>query len=130
MFYRKHERVSFDSGDVQMTKQSHKAECDIHTILKQYQRTGIITHVAAARPRFEDLPDAGDFQDALETLRIAEDAFAALPSKVRAHFDNDPERFLAAFSDRAQEAQLREFGLLRPLPPPAASEAPGGQSGG
>lgn len=103
-----------DTGDVQMTKQSHKAECDIYTILNQYQRTGIITHVQSARPQYTDLPDPEDYQTSLHVLMEAQEAFAGLPARVRAHFSNDPGEFLAAFNDPAQYDQLREFGLLKP----------------
>lgn len=105
-------RVSFSCGDEMVTKQSHKAECDINNILRQYQRTGIITHVQNARPTYEDLPSNVDFQQAMNTVLEAERAFLALPGKVRAHFDNDPERFLAAFYDPNQVETLRGFGLV------------------
>lgn len=121
MFYRpSRRRVSLDCGDEVITKQSHKEECDIYNILRQYNRTGIITHVQNARPSYQDLPADVDYQSALNTIIAADAAFAALPAKVRDHFNNDPSAFLAAFSDKAQEAQLREFGLLRPLPADAA----------
>lgn len=127
MFYRKHGRVTFPRpgqpvGDL-VTKQSHKAECDIHNILRQYQRTGIINHVQAARPTYQDLPSDVDFQQALHTMMAAEEAFAGLPARVRAHFSNDPAAFLAAFSDPDQVETLRGFGLVNPKPadPPSPS---------
>lgn len=123
-FYRKsRRRVQFDSGTQMVTKQSHKAECDIHNILRQFQRTGIITHVQNARPTYMDLPSDVDFQQALETMRIAEEAFADLPAAVRSHFENDPKRFLSAFDDPSQEATLRSFGLLTAQAPQAPSPA-------
>lgn len=138
MFYRKHSRVTLDCGDVVITKQSHKSECDITTILKQYQRTGIITHVSAARPTYEDLPDNYDYQQSLNLIIQAQDTFAALPAKVRADFNNDPAQFLAAFNDPAKEDYLREYGFLKPKEGPQApsatptarppEEAPGGPS--
>lgn len=105
--------VKLDTGDQLMTKQSHKDECDIYRILNQYQRTGIITHVQSARPRYDDLPDPLDYQSSLHILMEAENAFSNLPAKVRAHFQNDPGEFLAAFQDPAQHDQLREFGFLK-----------------
>lgn len=108
-------RVQHDTGDVQMTKQSHKDECDIYRILNQYQRTGIITHVQSARPSYTDLPDATDYQTSLNILMEAQEAFQNLPSRVRAHFQNDPGEFLAAFNDPTQYDQLRQFGLLKPV---------------
>lgn len=130
MFYRPHPRLSLDTGSEIITKQDFKAECDIHNILKQFQKTGIITHVQNARPTYEDLPSQLDFQQSLHVIMEAETAFAGLPSAVRSHFDNNPARFLGAFSDPGQHDKLREFGLLKPKPDsqasgasPAASEA-------
>lgn len=121
MFYRKHARVIKDCGKQMVTKQSHKDECDIHRILRQFQRTGIITHVQSARPTYEDLPDSVDFQESLRLLSQAQDAFASLPSVVRDYFRNDPGRFLAAFNDPSQRPKLEEFGLVNARPAPPAS---------
>lgn len=124
MFYREHPRITLDCGTISLTKQSHKQECDINHILKQYQKTGIITHVQSARPSYTDLPSELDFQSALNTLMEADKAFHALPAPVRAHFDNDPARFLAAFDDPKQHDKLRDFGLLKPtLPTPSSLNA-------
>lgn len=126
MFYRKHARVTLDCGDILITKQSHKAECDIYTILKNYQKTGVITHVQSARPTYTDLPSDLDLQSSLNTISIAEQAFSNLPSRVRDHFSNDPLQFLAAFHDKDQRATLEAFGLLRatPLPPTTLEGTP------
>lgn len=129
-FHRAHARVTFDCGTVSMTKQSHKSECDINNILRQYKRTGIITHVQNARPTYQDLPNNIDFQESMNTILEAERAFDALPSVVRRYFDNSPEQFLAAFQDEKQHEKLREFGFLRPdeqdraEAPPEPSGAP------
>lgn len=124
MFYRPHERVTLDCGDEMITKQEHKDECDIHNILKQYQRTGIITHVQSARATYTDLPDPVDFQESLHTIMIAEEAFGNLPAKVRDHFGNDPGRFLAAFNNPAEYDFLREVGILKPTTPPPPVDPP------
>lgn len=116
MFFRRQRQRVVAPHSVQvMTKQSHKDECDINRILKQYQRTGIITHVQSARPTYLDLPDAVDFQSSMETVLVGQEAFASLPAKVRAHFDNDPALFLEALVDPAQADQMREWGFLKPL---------------
>lgn len=131
-FFRPHETRPALHSDELVTKQSHKDECDIHNILKQYKQTGIITHVQQARPSYTDLPDDIDYQTSLNTILAAEEAFAALPSSVRDHFQNDPGRFLAAFSDEKQSDKLREFGLITPKdepqgPPRGSSTPPGSQ---
>lgn len=126
MFYREHDRVVKDCGSEMITKQSHKDECDIHQILRQFQRTGIITHVQSARPSYEDLPDAVDFQQALQVLDEARESFAGLPSIVRDYFANDPGRFLAAFQDESQRSKLEEFGLVQKQSP-ASPATPKGE---
>lgn len=124
MFYRPHQRVTYDCGDIMVTKQHYKDECDIHTILKQYQRTGIITHVQNSRPTYEDLPSDIDFQTALHIQMQAVEAFEGLPSKVRDHFANDPERLLRALNDPDQHAYLREVGILKaPAPAPSVPDS-------
>lgn len=128
-FYRPHPRVQLDCGTTAVTKQSHKDECDIHNILSQYRRTGIITHIQTKQPLFTDLPSNLDYQTGLNTLISAQNAFAALPSSVREHFRNSPERFLAAFSDPAQADTLRQLGLLKPHAAPPAQSAQAEQGG-
>lgn len=113
MFYRKHARVFAPHSDQVVTKQSHKAECDIHNILRQYQRTGILTHVARARPLFDELPDNLDFQQALHQVMAAEEAFAALPSRVRERFQNDPGQLVMALADPSRRSEMEELGLLK-----------------
>lgn len=130
MSYRERIRYQTPVGDTSMTKQSHKAECDIHNILKQYEKTGVITHVQTASPTYTDLPTDVDYQSAMNTLLAAQAAFSELPARVRSHFDNDPQAFLAAFVDPAQEQTLRDFGLLQPAEATAAPAAITGAADG
>lgn len=97
-----------------------KGECDIHNILRQYQKTGIITHVQSARPTYEDLPDNADYQQAMNTLLVAQEAFDGLPAAVRDRYGNDPARLLEALGDPDQKEYLREVGILRPSEAPPA----------
>lgn len=114
-------RVYAPHDDEMMTKQSSKDECDIYKILKQYQRTGILTHIAAAPPVYGDLPDPIDYQEALNQVMAADQAFAALPASIRDEFRNEPAELLQALADPAKGDRLRELGILRPLP--AADQA-------
>ncbi len=126
MFFRKHARVIHVNSGELVTKQEMKAECDINNIIKQYQKTGIFSHISAQRPVYEDLPNNFDYQQALHTVMTAEDSFATLPSVVRDFYQNNPERFLAALSDPSQRARLTEWGVFeKPVEPTArASQDP------
>lgn len=143
-FYRPHKRSdTWYTGEVadpktgelvklpSMTKQSFVAECDINTIMKQYKKTGMISHVSAhaAQGAYLDLPDATDFQQSLELVKEATIAFNTLPSKVRERFANDPARFLAFCGDPANRKEMGELGLTIPsnpvqVPPVPAPQAP------
>lgn len=121
-----------------MTKQAHKDECDINHIMKQYQATGIMTHLnqRAAQGQYMDLPDPLDFQESLHMVRIAQEAFASLPSTLRNRFDNDPAQFLDFVQNPANADELVELGLAKrrdqapakaPDEPPAGEKPPGDQ---
>jgi len=116
-----------DFGTEEITKQSHKAECDINTILKQFSQTGIIEHINSQQPQYLDLPENIDFQTSLQIISEAESAFASLPAKVRDFYQNDPGQFLAAFSDPTQREHLVELGIIQP-PPAPIPDARGGST--
>lgn len=123
-------RVPVDFSLPVVTKQSHKAECDINTILRQYQRTGVIAHVAQGRPDYRDLPDVGDYQEALALVETAAAGFGDLPSGVRDRYRNDPARFLEAVQAGFDDDFLRSAGILRPARSEVRDEpASGGDDG-
>lgn len=111
-----------------MTKQSFKDECDINNIVKRFEATGIVDHLnlKAAEGVYQDLPDPIDLQGALDVSRHASEAFAALPAVLRAHFDNDPVKFLdaVAYPTEATQNLFIEHGLATHLKPPAKAPEP------
>lgn len=151
-FYVPHERVQYtgelydeNTGEYfipeRRVKQSFKDECDINNIIKSYSQTGQIRHInaKAAQGTYEDLPEPMDLQEALNTVRDANTAFASLPSQVRDRFQNDPGQFLAFMQDPANQDEMIRLGLATrrpesgggnggtpppPAPPPAPPAAP------
>lgn len=124
MFYRPHNRVFAPEGGELVTKQDMAAECDIHNILGQYKRTGILAHIAKGQPLYEDLPSDIDFQAGLDTILAAQAAFDALPAKMRQTYGNDPARFLSALGDEANRAEFEGYGILKPRRPPPDATPP------
>lgn len=130
-FYRPHDPVDFDNMVLDpktqkkvpmpsMARQEFRDQCDINNILKQFKRTGIISHISAqqAQGSYEDLPDPMEYQDALNAVLIAQESFATLPSKVRNRFENDPQAFLAFMSDPKNAEEMYDLGLAtRPQTP-------------
>lgn len=111
MTARKRVRVYSPTGGESMTEQHHTESCDINNILKGYEKTGIIRHVREGG-QYVDLPDAMDYQDALNLMHSANESFAGLPAKTRREFDNDPEKFLAFVENPANVTRMGELGLL------------------
>lgn len=138
MFYRKHNRLTFDNVDPTtgeilptMTKQEFKDECDINNIVRQFSQTGMVSHISAkaAQGMYADLPDGVDFQESLAIVEHGRLAFESLPSKIRERFDNDPALFLAFTSNEANLPELRELGLALPEPISAPTAPAGGEGG-
>lgn len=109
-------RVGLDCGSESMTKQSFQEECDINNILKRFHATGLITHVNKYQGQYADVSQGMDYRAALDCVARGRDAFASLPAKMRSRFHNDPGEFLEFVSDPANEAEMRELGILKDKP--------------
>lgn len=105
------------------TRQSEAKACDVNRIVAKYHKTGIIP--VSQRPAlYADVSQMGDYRSALEQVQKADEAFMALPSKLRARFENDPAAFLDFCSDPGNRDEMRELGLLEPEGQPAPVEEP------
>lgn len=126
MFYRSHDRLPARLEGPSRTKQSFKDECDINNILKKFQKTGLLSHVAQYQGHYEDLPSDIDFQESCNIVIQAQAAFSSLPSSLRSRFGNDPAEFLAFISDAKNEAEMIRLGLAKARPDPVepSSETP------
>lgn len=114
-----------DADGVQLqgrTKQSFKDECDIHNILKQYKETGLISHLNKKKEMYGEFILPGEYQESLQVIMDAQEAFADLPAVVRKRFDNDPEQFLAFLADPENAAEALDLGLRIPNQVPDEQE--------
>lgn len=128
-------RKPINLGGPSRTKQSFKNETDINLIMARYVKTGQLPALVKQNPKYGDFSTVPDYQTALDTVMRAEEAFAALPAKVRKACDNDPAVFLDRVTDpefvKTHEDALRgvvtipETTKPRPTPPsqPAAKTA-------
>lgn len=113
--YVEHEPVDFNCGpDPSMTDQSFGEECDINNLMARYQKTGLLPQHPGQEMRYLDLTDMPSFQDAMDMMLRAEEAFMALPAVVRREFDNDPGKFVGFAEDPENLGKLREWGLAPP----------------
>lgn len=95
-----------------LTEQSHKAECDINNILKDYVKTGLIRHANRNKGMYDDIT-CQDFQSAMDILNNAQNMFNELPSKVRKRFGNDPSAFLQFVQDPKNGEEMQRMGILK-----------------
>lgn len=112
-----HERVLKRFDLPTMAKQSFKEECDINTIMKKYEKTGLIDHNSRYRGRYEDVSGAVDLHEAMGIVQAAEEAFSSLTAKIRKRFDNEPGKFLEFAQNPENLEAMREMGLAAPTEP-------------
>lgn len=115
-----------------LAKQSFKEECDINTIVERFGITGQLPQ-NVRMPTYGDFEQVYDFHTAMNAIRAAEESFMAMPAKIRARFQNDPQQFVEFCSDENNREEAAKLGLaaakvaaLAPTPPkaPDAPEAP------
>lgn len=105
-----------------MCKQSFMQECDINHIMKRFETTGQLPDMIKTQPSYGDFTNVPKFEDAMQTIIHAQDQFAALSSKIRGQFDNDPKQFLAFVNDPKNSDELVRMGLATKKPTPKEPE--------
>ena len=111
---RKRVRTPFKFTKPSLTQQNQKKQSDVNQIMSKYEKTGILSHTSGNAPQFGDFSDIPNYQETLNTVIRAEEAFAALPAELRKSFDNDPSKFVEFCSNPQDEAELAKHGL-KPL---------------
>lgn len=122
------DRVSDDTGllclDPTLTQQSFAEEADINTIVNKFLRDGVLPE-DVSYPQYGDFTKTvNNYQDALNLVLAADEAFASLPAKVRSRFDNDPAKYVDFFENPANRAEAEALGLIKPRQEPAENSVP------
>jgi len=98
-------------SDELMTEQHHKETCDIHTIMRKYEKTGILEHTAKYGPQYANYVGAPDFKQAMDYIANAHSLFNQVPAKIRDQFDNDAGKYLEFMTDEGNFEQIKQMGL-------------------
>lgn len=124
------DKASLDNGltcnDKTLAQQHFKEECDINTIVERFGLTGEVPTLQQL-PAYQDYEGIFDFQTAMNQVRLANEEFMTLPAKIRARFNNEPQRFLEFCADDDNRDEARKLGLLKPIDPdtlPTATQQP------
>lgn len=116
-------RPTVECGE-SITEQSHKDTCDVNCILKNYRRTGNLTHVRESEGQYMDVVDSVDFQKAMNIVAAGRSAFSSLPAHVRRSFNDDPAKYLAFQDAVAAERERVAREELERVPPGKAEPSP------
>lgn len=104
-------RVSIVCGGGR-TQQHFGPICDINAIVEKARVSGLVSHVNAKSPRYEDVSSVPDYQSALGIVNSARATFGDLSSKVRERFSNDPAIMIDFMSDHANYDECVKLGLF------------------
>lgn len=118
--------------DKSLAQQEFKDECDINFIADRYALTGEMPQVVNV-PQYGDFTGVFDFQSAQNAVRKAIEDFMELPAKLRARFDNSPQKLLDFMENPDNRKEAEFLGLLQPVqapPAPAIEPTPPGASKG
>lgn len=99
--------------DVSRTKQSFKDDCDINSIMKKYEKTGVVAHQAKYQGNYADVSGGLDYHASMNAVTRAQEMFMQLPASVRTKFGNDPGRFLEFAMDPANDEEMIKMGLKK-----------------
>lgn len=114
--------------DLTRTQQHQRDDTDINVIVQRFNVHGVLPQ-GRTQPQYGDFTSPGDYQECLNKVIEAQDAFDQLPAKARQHFRHDPAAFLA-FLEAGPDAQLLlDLGLAYQVSParetpPAPAPAP------
>lgn len=93
------------------TRQDQADLCDINKIMARADQ-GIAPWVPQEVGAYGDFTQVGDLRESLERVRRADEAFMALPVKVRNAYDNDVTKFAADFQTEEGLGRLRELKVV------------------
>lgn len=114
------------------TQQHFKDEHDINNIMKKYLKQGI-SYNQLPNPSgiYGDFSNVKDYQNSLQTIIDADQAFLTIPSNIRKKFDNDPQKLFEFLNDKKNYEEAVKLGLIEkpvekiPDPvPPVKTESP------
>ena len=120
--YEPHKPCFFNTEGESLTQQHFQEECDIKTIIKKHDRTGIISHVASGVAQYGDYSEINEYRESLDLINHAQESFDGLPSELRKMFNNNPGEFFEFATDPANAQTMVELGLA--LSPDPVMETP------
>lgn len=104
-----------DKFDESKTQQSFADEVDINTIVARALKTGLLgdpSSIASRQAIFGDFSEIGSYQESLNKVIAAQNAFNELPADVRSRFNNDPGKLMEFIADDKNRPEAESLGLV------------------
>lgn len=116
--------LHFDPA-LKRTKEAYKGECDINAIVEKARKSGDMSSLLPkTQGIYSDVSNLPSYQEAMDIVNRATEAFDALPSKLRYECHNDPAEFLEKVKD-VEWAIKHKLAVKRPdvvVPTPTPSQ--------
>jgi len=100
-----------------LTKQAHKEEADINSILKKYTVTGTVP-INQRPATYMDISNIKSYEESFNIVEQAKESYMSLPIEVRKKFKN-PLEFINFVQNPQNEKALIEMGLTNKKENPA-----------
>lgn len=97
-----------------LTQQQYAEECDINNIVKRYANDPATWRMLTEGKKgvYADFSEIKDYQQMLNQVIHAQEAFMTLPASIRARFRNDPGSLLEFLQDPNNREEAVELGLI------------------
>lgn len=110
----RHDGTDIDCGP-SLTKQSFREESDINSIIKRFEKDGMIT-VAQREGFYGDVSEIVDYKAAADIVQRADELFMDMSADVRTRFDNDPAKMIEFLADEGNRAEAEKLGIIATRP--------------
>jgi phage internal scaffolding protein len=110
--YTKQKRNAFKPTGESLTQQHHVEQVKIQNIIKRYDKTGILDHVARGVAHYGDYTKINEYKTYLDFVNSANESFAGLPSDIREKFSNDAGAFFEFATDPKNKEAMINMGLF------------------
>lgn len=111
--YGQRERVQVETVGESLTQQHFAKEQDVRNIIKQYDRTGLISNVQRGIAQYGDFSEVNEYREAMDIVINANNTFAKLPSDVRQRFGNDAGAFMEFATNPQNADEMVRMGLAK-----------------
>lgn len=114
-------RIQTHNSGKSRVQQQFKDDTDINLIMKKYEQGIMPTHLATGPGFYGDFTEIKSYEQALNALDHADQAFNLLPATIRAQFQNDPHQLTQFLANPNNLEAARDLGLISR--PPILSNA-------